>query len=535
MAEKNIPEKSEEHDHMHWAFTAVKKTIAEHGEQECYTCASGVTPSGTVHIGNFRELITVDLVKRAFILSGLKARHIHSWDSYDVFRKVPKNLPDQDFLHTCLRMSIDEVPDTTGKTASYAEKYMKELEELMPAVGISPDYKYQAKLYKECIYADEIKQALDNKETIKLILDKYREEPLEAEWLPIAIFCDKCKKDTITTLKWNGEYMIYYECSCGHKEEFDFREKGIVKLVWRVDWPMRWHYENVNFEPGGKDHSTEGGSYTTAQEIARKVWNKEPPTYLMYDFIKIKGQGSKMSKSTGELVTLGDCLEIYEPEIIRYLFASTRTNTEFAISFDLDVIKIYEDYDRDERIYYDIDSASDKDKEKVKWIYELSQVEPDPKKLPSKMPLQVGFRQITTTLCIFQMNEEKAFESYREMIKNAHDEKKLKARIKCAKNWIENYADENFKFKLRESKDESFVQALDEKQKEALKKLKEVVLKETNPEKLNEQIYEIPKQLGMEMKDFYKLAYQALIAKDKGPKLANFILEIGKEKVSSLL
>jgi lysyl-tRNA synthetase class I len=39
----------------------------------------------------------------------------------------------------------------------------------------------------------------------------------------------------------------------------------------------------------------------------------------------------------------------------------------------------------------------------------------------------------------------------------------------------------------------------------------------------------------MEMKDFFKLSYQAIIGKDRGPKLANFIIEIGKDRVSTIL
>jgi len=41
----------------HWADETAAKIIFEKGEKELYTCASGITPSGTVHIGNFREII----------------------------------------------------------------------------------------------------------------------------------------------------------------------------------------------------------------------------------------------------------------------------------------------------------------------------------------------------------------------------------------------------------------------------------------------------------------------------------------------
>ena len=36
-----------------WADIMADKIIREKGDKELYTCASGITPSGTVHIGNF--------------------------------------------------------------------------------------------------------------------------------------------------------------------------------------------------------------------------------------------------------------------------------------------------------------------------------------------------------------------------------------------------------------------------------------------------------------------------------------------------
>ena len=35
----------------------------------------------------------------------------------------------------------------------------------------------------------------------------------------------------IVKQEWKQGYEITYECECGHKETFDFRKKGIVKLL----------------------------------------------------------------------------------------------------------------------------------------------------------------------------------------------------------------------------------------------------------------------------------------------------------------
>ncbi|MEK6809004.1 MAG: lysine--tRNA ligase, partial [Nanoarchaeota archaeon] len=345
----------------HWTDVAADKVIQEKGNKKKYTVAAGITPSGTVHIGNFREIITVDLVKRALEKRGKKVRFIYSWDEYDVFRKVPKNMPQQEILIRYLRFPVVDTPDTFGCHENYARHLEKEVEESVPKVGINPEFLYQAQKYRSGEYNKEIKTALEHTEDIKTCLNEYREEEVDENWLPISIFCEKCHKDTITELKWLGGYNISYKCECGHEESFDFSEKSIVKLKWRIDWPMRWNYEKVDFEPGGKDHSTVGGSYDTGKKIVKAVWNWDAPTYVMYDFIQVKGGTGKMSSSSGNVITLSDVLQIYEPEVARWIFAGTRPNKEFAISFDVDVIKIYEDFDKCERIYFGLETVNEKE------------------------------------------------------------------------------------------------------------------------------------------------------------------------------
>ena len=75
-----------------WADAIADQIIKQKGEKDEYVCASGITPSGQVHIGNFREVITTDMVVRALRDKGKKVRFIYSWDDFDRFRKVPKGV-----------------------------------------------------------------------------------------------------------------------------------------------------------------------------------------------------------------------------------------------------------------------------------------------------------------------------------------------------------------------------------------------------------------------------------------------------------
>ncbi len=96
-----------------WADEIANQIIKEKGRKKEYVCASGITPSGTIHIGNFREVITTDLVVRALRDKGKKVRFIYSWDDYDRFRKVPKNVGAG--YEKYIGMALSEIPSPFEK------------------------------------------------------------------------------------------------------------------------------------------------------------------------------------------------------------------------------------------------------------------------------------------------------------------------------------------------------------------------------------------------------------------------------------
>lgn len=514
----------------HWADQFAQAIINKRGEKEQYVCASGITPSGTVHIGNFREIISVDLIVRALRRYGKNVRFIYSWDDYDVFRKIPKNMPKQEMLEAYLRKPIIKTPDPFGDESSYARHNEKEVEKVLPLVGISPEFIYQAQKYMNSDYAEGMKKALEHKMDIIEILNQHRQNPYGEEWWPISIFCNQCDMDTTEIKSWDGEYKVSYSCSsCQNNEEVDLRETGNVKLFWRVDWPMRWAYEQVDFEPAGKEHHSAGGSFDTAKEIVQKVYGMQEPNTFKYDFISIKGQGGKISSSLGNVLSLEDVLQIYQPQIVRYLFAGTRPNSEFAISFDLDVIKIYEDYDRCERFYYGKEEISAKKKAKEARNYELSQID----QAAENMPFQMPFRHLCNLL---QINDGQIEGVLEGLNLSDADKAYVTQRAQCAWNWIENYAPEDFKFRLRSI--DSPAPDLNTTEKSAMQQLAQFLdqgFDQQDEKSIGEKIYEIAQGLELDPKEFFRICYLVLIGKEKGPRLAGFIMTIGQEKIMKLL
>lgn len=528
----------------HWADQAAAKTLREHPGREVYTVAAGITPSGVVHVGNFREVITVDLVARALRDRGVEVRFIYSWDDFDVFRKVPKGMPQPELLAENLRKSIVDVPDPFGDHPSYADHNIAAFEASIEPLGIQPEFIRQSQRYRAGAYADGIAEALRRRAEIVAILNRAREATgartmLADDWLPLAGFCTACGRDELDFEVGDDPYNVAYTCrSCAHHELVDLREGGDLKLPWRIDWPMRWAFEGVCFEPGGKDHSSAGGSFDTAKGVVKAIYGGFAPSYVGYDFVRIKGRAGKISSSAGSVVTVGDCLEIYEPEVLRWIFVSYRPNTEFQISFDLDVIKIYEDFDRTRRLAYEPDTGakSDKKRQAARRAMELASPEHRRIEAGAPPPYVPPFRHLSMILQIHDGDIDGTIGYYAAAGEITSDEERelCRQRAVCAWRWITTYAPEEFCYRIRE---EAVVNPLSDEEATVLGRL--VSLLRDQPEITEKGMVPHMKTLtegtDLDNQSFLPVVYELLIGRPKGPKITTLVTTMGTARAIALL
>ena len=264
---------------MHWAERIADELIAENPGKEEFLCAAGTSPSGSVHIGNFRDVATPFFVVKALRAKGKKARLMLSWDDFDRLRKVPKNIAaiDPDF-GKYLGMPYSMIPDPNGKCESFADYYEKEYEKSLEELGIDIEYRYQGKEYRSGRYVDGIIKAMHARKEIYDILMKYKtqdsDEGERGNYYPLSVYCSDCVKDFTEILSYDEDAEnITYRCKvCGKTETVNLRDYHLVKLMWKIDWPMRWGVEGVDFEPGGIDHAAASGSFVVAKEIADKIF-----------------------------------------------------------------------------------------------------------------------------------------------------------------------------------------------------------------------------------------------------------------------
>jgi len=112
----------------------------------------------------------------------------------------------------------------------------------------------------------------------------------------------------------------------------------------------------------------------------------------------------------------------------------------------------------------------------------------------------------------------------------------LRARALCAHYWVENCAPDEFRFRLRPAGERAELSA---GEASAIRLLRDEVVSriETFAEDkpCAEAIYQTAEKAGIEGKALFRASYQALIGKDQGPRLANFLRSVDKQRLLDIL
>ncbi len=520
---------------MHWAEKLADELIERNPNKEEYVCAAGISPSGSVHIGNFRDVATSFYVVKALQKRGKKARLLFSWDEFDRLRKVPSNIakiaPDFDKY---LGMPYALIPDPYGKYSSYAEYNEKEFEKSLEEMGIPADYRYQAKNYMSGMYVDGIINAIKKRKEIYDVLMDYKtqdsDEGERETYYPLNVYCDVCKKDT-TKVIWSSDdgEEITYKCKCGHEHTVKVREYHMIKLVWKVDWPMRWGYEGVDFEPGGIDHAAASGSYVVSSDVARRILGVEPPMFTGYGWLSIAGLGD-MHSSTGNNITPATVLKVYEPDMIRWLFAKYEPKAPFSFNFDDTIIRHYSEFDKGLEAYKN--GTADEYNQSV---YEFSLI--GGKETKSKVPF--GVLASVATIVDFNPKAVKDILSKVGVDFVKDDE----SRLTRVKDWITVHQPSKL-YKLLTDKNSEYYNGLEDEEKGAVKKLYDYISANEviNEKEVQQFLYSVINDETLTKKEnmarqqrFFKVFYNLLFGTDMGPRLYLFLAAIDKAQYLELL
>ena len=283
-----------------------------------------------------------------------------------------------------------------------------------------------------------------------------------------------------------------------------------------MDWPAKWKILNVKFEAFGKYHATRGGSYDTGKQLTEKILKTKTPLDLVYEWIHLKGKGV-MHSSTGLAISAEDMLTMAPPEVIRWIVMKPQPNRHIDFDPGLGLLNLVDRYDQAEQDYHD-----GKMEENEKRAFELSQIS----KLATEKPNLLPYKHLVTL-----SQSKNSINEIIEAIKrtgeaNEIDKDKLIRRVDCIKEWIKNYAPESVVFEIQKRKPEIGFDDTEIKCTKLLSaKFKEI---KWTPEMIHNSFYELQEESEIPAKRFFKVVYNAILGKDRGPRLGFFLETMDK-------
>jgi lysyl-tRNA synthetase class 1 len=531
-------EAEEETDSIFWADKLAEKIIArrkffysdrEFPKRDEFVVKTSASISGVLHIGRLSDTIRGDSVYRALKAAGVPARFIWVAEDMDPLRKVPKGVPN-DYVKY-IGAPITSVPDPEGCHKTYAEhhksEYMKVIREFVH--GDMEVYSMQEE-YDKGSFKPYIKKAMENIEKIKKIVGKYRTTPLPDGWSPWVPICQKCGKISTTKITEVKDGLVHYECSdydfetqkatgCGHKGIADpLKDKG--KLMWKSEWASQWARWNICTEGAGKEYQVPLSAFWTNGEITEEVFDFPMPDPIFYEHLMI--DGVKMSASLGNIVYPKDWLDVADADLLRYFYNKRLMKTR---SFSWkDLSQLYDEFDEVARVYF-LESTLDNEKEEkhIRRLYEMSVMHPE-------KPLKLSFSHAAMLSQIFSDKEGIMASIKKTGQYDASQEERIMARVEKARFWMTHYAPEESRFIVQEKVSPTIV--LSAQQKQSLKAVAELLKEKITDEKeFSEKMYNSVKATGLPTKEFFRAGYMVLLNKERGPRLAPFLLALGDTAV----
>lgn len=498
-----------------------------------YTVKTSASLSGVLHIGRLSDTIRSESVVIALRDAGVRTRFIWVAENMDPLRKVPKGVPHN--FEKYIGMPVTDIPDPENCHSSYADHHTEEYFKVVDQFVTTEMEKFSMREeYKKGNFNSYVKKILEEIEEVREIQNKYRTNPLKRGWSPWTPICENCGNIvTPHVLNFEGGIVNYvcrdYEFEtttakgCGFKGGNDTL-KGNGKLLWKSEWASQWARWQVVSEGAGKEYQVPNSAFWINGEIVEKVLDFPMPVPIFYEHLMIDNQ--KMSASVGNVIYPQDWLEVAPPELLR-LFYNKRLMTTRSFSWR-DLPNLYDEYDKIAKVYFDdLKLENKKEESHYKRLFEVSHGK------EIKKPIELSFSHAAVIAQIFPDEEDaiKSLEKTGHYDKEQHE--RIFERLQKVKIWLKKYALDELKFEIQKHVPKNIeIKANEKKALHTIAKL--LKEKEYNEKSLFEEFYNVCKELDLKPQDFFKAAYKVLLNKDNGPKLAPFILALGKEKMVKL-
>lgn len=494
---------------------------------------------------------------------GIQCRHLLSWDDFDRLRKVPAGIDPSWAEH--IGKPLTSVPAPPGSEyASWSEHFKAPMLDALTELGIEVDGISQTQMYTSGAYREQILFAMRERAQIDLVLARYRtlesapddDEPGRADtagaasaasasdYYPYKPYCAVCERDLTTVTSYEDDTTaLTYACDCGHHETVLLSEHSNGKLVWKVDWPMRWAYEGVIFEPSGVDHQSPGSSFVVGGRLVHEVFGGTRPIGPMYAFVGISGM-AKMSSSRGGVPTPTDALAIMEAPLLRWLYARRKPAQSFNIAFDQEIHRLYDEWDA---LAHKVADGSALPGPVAAYRRATRTAAGELRTTPRPLP----YRTLASVADITTGDDEQTLRILSELdpARPLASLDEARPRLTCAQTWALTQLPADQRTKVRDEPDAELLASLTDDQRAAVQLLAGGLGEHWSLQGLTAWVYAVPKiraglppdakaktpELKAAQREFFALVYRLLIGTQTGPRLPTLLLAVGVDRALALL
>ena len=502
---------------------------------------SGLGASGIPHIGSMADAVRAYGIALALKNFGFKSELVAYSDDMDGLRRIPQGLPH--WLQDHVAKPVSTIPDPFGSChSSYGMHMSSLLLDGLDKAGIKYQFQSGSQAYKHGTLTKQIDTILKNKSKIGRKIAEFVGQGKYTEVLPYFPICRNCGRlyTAVAQEYLPNDRRVAYICrgsrigkeeikGCGNKGEADIT-RGEGKLAWKVEFAARWQALDIRFEAYGKDIMD---SVRVNDWIADEILVYPHPLHVKYEMFLDKA-GKKISKSSGNVLTPQMWLRYGTPESILLLLFKRIAGTRH-IGLD-DVPALMDEYDYYEDIYFGKISEDNLAKlTKIKGIYEyINKLNP-----PKQPDTHIPYRFIAQQASIFPPENdgdrsERVFNRLLKygMVREEKKSERIMNKIRLASNWEDDNTTKDEKFEIR----------LSDVHRKAVQELIESIRpfaglpdSPDNAKNLQSNIFSIARANGIEPKEFFALLYRMFLNTDRGPRIGNYLLDLGINRATSQL
>ncbi len=431
-------------------------------------------------------------------------------DDFDAFRKVPAGVPEEWKQYVGVPLKL--VPDPFECHDSYGAHYLTQLNEGLQALGVTPDVQLSGyDNYQQGALTDQVVLALDKLDEVRGAIVEVSKRELDENWAPVQILDENNNLRNRKFVSWDSQKrLVTWRDKTGATGEVGI-DGGQVKLDWRLDWPARWAKWHVSCEPFGRDHATKGGSYDTGRVLVERIFGGQAPYPVPYEFINTVGETKKMSKSSGNVLTPQDALEVMPPEILRYFVIKGRPSRTLNFDSGLGLYTLIDEFSK----------AQAEPTTAMNYAHAGG---------GEDVIARVPFNHL---VAVFQAAREDAAE-VKEILNRTGYEAVVRDQwpvvereLGFVKNWLEKYAPASVRFKVQDELPEV---ELSDVQQVFLGKLAQVVAREAlDGQGMHDAIYEAAVAAELKPGQAFVALYRVILGQDSGPKAGWFLASLDQK------